>query len=155
MCTIQARNSGKSMLFDWSSKYHNYVYHNTVGAVTVLFVCRHRDTVIHSQMLCEWLLYGSCLVTPAWLYVTQCYVNCYYIFVVSSLENNYMYPMLFEWLIWCIQSSINIQSNTTRVLYYLKDNIYMKGGDCRIGLVVPDTPVSATLVLQSCNKQVN
>jgi hypothetical protein len=32
---------------------------------------------------------------------------------------------------------------------------YRKGGDCRIGLVIPDTPVSATLVLQPCNKQVN
>ena len=33
--------------------------------------------------------------------------------------------------------------------------MYRKGGDCRIGLVIPDTPVSATLVLQSCEKQVN
>jgi hypothetical protein len=80
------------MLFDWSSIYHNYVYHNTMRAVTVLFVCRHRDTVIHSQMLCEWLLYCSCFVRPVLLYVTQCYMNYYYIFGVSSLENRYMYP---------------------------------------------------------------
>jgi len=33
--------------------------------------------------------------------------------------------------------------------------IYRKGVDCRIGLVIPDTPASATLVLQSCEKQVN
>jgi len=32
---------------------------------------------------------------------------------------------------------------------------YREGGDCRIGLVIPDTPVSAILVLQSCKKHVN
>jgi hypothetical protein len=88
---IAARNSGKPMLFDWSSIYQNYVYHNTVGAVTVFFVCRHRDTVIHSQMLGEWLLHCSCFVTPARLNVAQCIVNCYYVFAVLSLENSYMY----------------------------------------------------------------
>jgi hypothetical protein len=60
MYAIAARNAGKPMLFDLSSIYHNYVYHNTVGAVTVLFVCCHSDTVIHSEMLCVWLLYCSC-----------------------------------------------------------------------------------------------
>jgi len=30
-----------------------------------------------------------------------------------------------------------------------------KRGDCRIGLVIPDTPVLAILVLQSCKKHVN
>ena len=33
--------------------------------------------------------------------------------------------------------------------------IYRKGGDCRIGLVIPDTPVSVIVVLQSCKKHVN
>jgi hypothetical protein len=80
------------MLFEWSSIHHIYVYYITVGAVTALFVCRHRDTLIRSQRLCEWVLYCSCCVTPAWLYVAQCYVNCCYIFVVSSLEISYMYP---------------------------------------------------------------
>ena len=32
---------------------------------------------------------------------------------------------------------------------------YRKGGGCRIGLVIPDTPVSVILVLQSCKKHVN
>jgi hypothetical protein len=63
---ILSGNTGMLILFDWSSIYHNYVYHNTVGAVTVLFLCRHRDTVIHSQMLCEWLC-CSCFVIPTWV----------------------------------------------------------------------------------------
>jgi len=32
---------------------------------------------------------------------------------------------------------------------------YREEGDCRIGLVIPDTPVSAILELQSCKKHVN
>jgi hypothetical protein len=31
--------------------------------------------------------------------------------------------------------------------------IYRKAGDCRIGLVISDTSVSAILLLQSCKKQ--
>jgi hypothetical protein len=69
MCWISARNSGKPMLFEWSLIHHNYVYHNTVGAVPLLSMCRHRDTVVHSQMFCEWLLSCLCFVTRIHLYV--------------------------------------------------------------------------------------
>jgi hypothetical protein len=39
------------------------------GTVTVLFMCRHRDTVVHSQILFEWLLYCLCFVTRIHLYL--------------------------------------------------------------------------------------
>ena len=35
-------------------------------------------------MLCEWLLYCSCVVTVIQLYVAQCYVGGYYVDRVSS-----------------------------------------------------------------------
>jgi len=58
--------------------------------VIILFMCRHCDTVICSPMLCEWLLYCSCVVTVIQLYVAQCYVSGYYIVHVSSLCYSYM-----------------------------------------------------------------
>jgi len=53
-------------------------------------MCRHCDTVICSPMLCEWLLYCSCVVILIQLYVAQCYVSGYYIVHVSSLWYSYM-----------------------------------------------------------------
>jgi hypothetical protein len=35
------------------------------------------------------------------------------------------------------------------------DKMYRKGGDVRIGLVIPDTSFSVIQVLQTCKKQVN
>ena len=53
--------------------------------VIILLMCRHSDTVICSPMLCEWLLYCSCVVTVIQLYVAQCYVGGCYIEHVSPL----------------------------------------------------------------------
>jgi hypothetical protein len=33
--------------------------------------------------------------------------------------------------------------------------MYKKGEDCQVDLVIPDTPIVAILLLQSCKKQVN
>jgi hypothetical protein len=43
----------------------------------ILFMCRHCDTVICSPILCEWLLYSSCIVTMTQLNVGQCSVSGY------------------------------------------------------------------------------
>jgi hypothetical protein len=37
------------------------------------------DMVICRPILCDWLLYCSCVVTVIQLYVAQCYVSVYYI----------------------------------------------------------------------------
>ena len=51
--------------------------------VIIFFMGRHCDTVICNPMLCELLLYCSCVVTVIQLYVTQCYVSGYYVVDVS------------------------------------------------------------------------
>jgi len=53
-------------------------------------MCRQCDRVISSLMLCEWLLYCSCVVIVIQLYVAECYVIGYYIIRVSSLWHSYM-----------------------------------------------------------------
>jgi len=57
--------------------------------VLILFMRRRCDTVISSPMLCERLLYCSCVVTVIQLYVAQCYVSGYYIVHVSSQWYSY------------------------------------------------------------------
>jgi len=41
------------------------------------------------------------------------------------------------------------------IFIYIYIHICRKGGVCRIGLVIPVTPVSAIMVMQSCKKHVN
>jgi len=54
-------------------------------------MCRHCDTVICSVMLCEWLLYCSCVVSVKHLCVTQYYVSVY-----DSVRVSYIQELLEE-----------------------------------------------------------
>ena len=56
----------------------------------MLFMCRHCDTVICSVMLCEWLLYCSCVVTVTQLYVAQFYVSLLYCLCVVTVIQLYV-----------------------------------------------------------------
>jgi len=47
-------------------------------------MCRHCDTVICSVILCEVLLFCSCVVSEIQLFTFQCYVSVYYVDRVSS-----------------------------------------------------------------------
>jgi len=53
-----------------------------------------------SPMLCEWLLYCSCVVTVIQLYVAQCYVFIV-LFVCRHCDTFLCSPMLCEWLLYC------------------------------------------------------
>jgi len=69
-------------------------------SVFILFLCRQCGTVICSLILCEWLLYCSCVVTVIQLYVSQWYVSVYYIVRVSSLCYSYIRLLLCELLLY-------------------------------------------------------
>jgi len=64
----------------------------------MLFMFRRSDRVICSPMLCEWLLYCSCVVTVIQIYVAQCYVSGYYILNVSSQACRFIQlTKIFHW----------------------------------------------------------
>jgi hypothetical protein len=65
--------------------WYSYMYPNVMWVVITLCMCHNFDTLICSPMLCEWLLYCTCLVTVIQLYVAQCYVSEYYNMHVSPL----------------------------------------------------------------------
>jgi len=64
-------------------------------------MCRHSDTVVCNPMLCEWLLYCSCVVTIIKLYVTKCYVSVIILFMCRHYDTVICNPMLCEWLLYC------------------------------------------------------
>jgi len=79
-------------IFRMSSLWYSYMQPNAMYVVIILFMCRHSDIVICSVMLCECLLYCSCVVTWKHINVTQYSVSGYYIVHVSSLWYCYMQP---------------------------------------------------------------
>jgi len=60
-------------------------YRNKIRVRQYYVTGLQNDTDIFSVMLCEWLLYYSCVVTVIQLYVALRYVSGYYIVHVSSL----------------------------------------------------------------------
>ena len=63
-------------------------------------MCRHYETIICSIILCEWLLYTTCVVNRIQLYVAQCYLSVYYkVHVLPGYRLCRL--MLFERLLYC------------------------------------------------------
>jgi hypothetical protein len=64
-----------------------------------------------------------------------------------------IYIMLSDATLYFIKLYYNSSEMFRHIYMYIY--IYRKGENCRIVLVIPDTPVSAILVLQSYKKRVN
>jgi hypothetical protein len=56
----------------------------------VLIFYRHYDTVIYTLQLCEWLLYGTYVVTRKKLYVAKRFKRRYFVVKIFILGHNYV-----------------------------------------------------------------